>query len=269
MRYCDLVVRGTVESVTEEIKPESEAVPMLPGTRDDLYVRVKKVRLHVQEVLRGNTAKESLEFVAFVGMSVFKDNYVEGQETVVGLIWGDKVLGGSYWLNSENARFVQGEKGWVAQEGANVSPGLEEIRRQLRAASPEVAIENADLLVTGDVRDVRVETVRGDGTKTAVLMSIDVTNVRSVSGDALPTEIVVRQIMSGDYWPAWRDPAPFREQPANGKRYCFFLKKIDSGYALERGINGIFEVRNERLYFAGRTATNLTVQRVREIRQKQ
>jgi hypothetical protein len=269
LRYCDIVVRGTIQSATEELKPENEATPMLPEGSPDFSVRVAMIRMTAEEVMRGSLTAESLEFVAFVGMSIFKNNYVVGQEIVVGLVWGQDVLGGSYWLPSEHARIIRDSAGWVDQGGGAVLTDLSRLKRSLSQVAPEQVMKESDVAITGEVRDVRVETIHGENEQTAVLMSIELKNVQSLSGQAMPSEITVKQITSGDFWPAWRDSAPPREMPPKGKQYCFFLRKIDDGYAVVRGINGMFEVRDGRLYFAGRTPVNLTTQQVGELWPKQ
>jgi hypothetical protein len=99
-------------------------------------------------------------------------------------------------------------------------------------------------------------------------MSITLKSVEALGGAKIPSEIVVKQITSGSYWPVWRDTAPLREVPAVGSQYCVMLREIDGGYAIAGGVNGIYEVRDGQLYFGGRTPVNITTRQLRRMRER-
>ncbi|HXV12728.1 MAG TPA: hypothetical protein VEC56_00850 [Candidatus Krumholzibacteria bacterium] len=264
MRYCDLVVRGTIETSSVELKKRNEVMPMLPPTESDVFVDVALVRMKVDEVMRGDFDAEHVAFVSFLSSSAFGDeNYEPGRELVVGLIWGQNVLGGSYFLFSETTRFVRLGDAWEEQRGDTVLTDLSALRSALVKTTPRQILTQADAVVTGVVRDVRLDTVSDEGDRHAVQMTIALDNVRWLAGDGAATQLSVRQLMSGNYWPSWRDAAPWREMPIAGKEYCLFLKEIEEGYAVFGGVNGTFEVRDDHLYFAGRTPVNLTVPEIR------
>jgi hypothetical protein len=263
MRYCDVVVRGTVESVIVAARPQDQAMPMLPGGRSDRLVEVATVRLRIESALRGDVAGETIDFVAFVGASIFRNNYEPGQETVVGLVWGADVLGGSYWLRSDYGRFVRHAEGWVAQSGSEVLSDLDGMTLALQEVAPRRLLKKAELVIMGDVRDTRMETVRGADGSTAVMLSIDLQRVEVVKGEPVGSDVTVVQLTSGDYWPSWRDSAPFRDVIARGKRYCFFLSQEADGFVVVGGVNGAFEVRGDTLYFAGRSSVDLTVKEMK------
>ncbi|HET6349002.1 MAG TPA: hypothetical protein VFH88_07965 [Candidatus Krumholzibacteria bacterium] len=258
-RYCDLVVKGQVTDVTVEVKPRRQAMPMVPGGNDDSGVDVATTTLAVDEVMRGNTQQDSIRFVSFVGASLFKKNYSVGQELIVGLNWGKDVLGGSYWLFSEHGRFIHEENGWVNQGDGRVLTDLTELQKRLSDVSPESVLNQCELAVVGAVDSMKAKTIYGPDKSDAVQWSIFLRDSRSIRGATVPSEIAIRQITSGNYWPDWRDPAPLRSMIEPGTRYCFFLKKIEDGYAPVRGINGMFEVRDDSLYFAGRTPIDITI----------
>ncbi|MCI0450774.1 MAG: hypothetical protein L0Z51_00100 [Candidatus Latescibacteria bacterium] len=264
MRYCDIVVRGRIVTADVEMKPRNEALPMMPGNPDS-FLPVAMVRVSVEEVLRGDWTRDTVDFVSFVSISGFKSNYEPGQDIFVGLVWGETVLGGSYWLNTEAARFVRRNEGWVWQGDGVVLADLSELITQLQETSPTRVLEKSDAAVTGIVSDVRLSTIAGAVDSRAVQMSIFLERVVWFDGHGTETKIVVRQLMSGDYWPDWRDSAPWREMPAIGKEYCVFLKRIADGYAVFGGINGTFEVRGDQLYFAGRSRVGVTTRDVRQI----
>ncbi|HEX5131081.1 MAG TPA: hypothetical protein VFX92_01195 [Candidatus Krumholzibacteria bacterium] len=263
LRYCDVVVQGVVESSVVELEPRMAAMPMLQGGNHEQFVKVARVTLRVQKVLRGTVTGAQIEFVSFVGTSIFTDNYRPGQETVLGLVWGEDVLGGSYWLFSEYGRFVRGPAGWVSQRGTSLED-LNDLENALDAIAPRQLLRRAEIVVVGEIGDTRLSTVGGPEGKGGVVMSIDLRDVRVLSGTNAPSELTVVQVLSGEYWPTWRDSAPLRIAPDLGKCYCLFLRRGVDGFSLVGGINGAFEVRESHLYFAGRTRVDLTIQQIIE-----
>jgi hypothetical protein len=262
LRYCDLVVEGKVADVTIEVKPRRQAMPMVPGGSDNTGVEVATITLVVDEVMRGNAPQDSLRFVSFVGASMFKKNYFPDQEMVVGLNWGKDVLGGSYWLFSEEGRFIRGDKGWSNQGDGTALTDLTELQTLLNNVSPKSVLDQCELAVVGSVDSMKAKTIYGPDKSDAVQWSITLRDARSIRGAQVPSEIAIRQITSGNYWPAWRDPAPLRSIIESGTRYCFLLRKIEDGYTPVRGVNGMFEIRDGRLLFAGRTPVDLTIETI-------
>lgn len=264
MRYCDVVVRGRVVSARIEMKPQNEALRTMPAI-PDVFLPVAMVRVSVEEVLGGDWTHDTIDFVSFVSGSGFDSNYEPDQDTVVGVVWSENVLGGSYYLHTEAARFVRARDVWSGQRGGVVLADLADLRMRIQETSPSRVLKRSDAVAAGLVRDVQVSTITGTNGSSAVQMSIFLERVEWLGGNGTESEIVVRQLMSGDYWPDWRDPAPWREMPEKGKEYCLFLKRIADGYAVSGGINGTFEVRGDQLYFAGRSRIGLTKGNVREI----
>ena len=265
MLYCDVVVRGVVQSFSQELRQKKDAMPMLGKDYPDAYVRVALVSFQVEETLRGEIAPGALEFVALVGTSAFdSDNYEVGRELVVGLVWGEGVLGGHYWLFSEGARLVHSGAGWRKQRGeGGMIPDLNEVRSTLRQFEPEVLAKEADVVVRGSIGAWQVESQNGQRGEWGTKVSIQLEQVSAIRGGPVPNEMIVNEFV-GHRDSAWVNPAPFRKRPTSGADYCFFLKREGDMYVVCGGANGAHEIRTNRLYFSERTPIRLTISRIAE-----
>ncbi|HEX5131080.1 MAG TPA: hypothetical protein VFX92_01190 [Candidatus Krumholzibacteria bacterium] len=265
LRACDVVVSGDVIAVERSLEPATEALPMLMMQRADDFTQVTRVRMDVREVFWGEGVPRSIEFLVFASLSLYRDDYAVGQRMLVGLVWGDDVLAGNYWLHSERGRLLFSGIGWKVQDGSEVFADLITVREAFSAVAPSQTIESADLVVVGVLRDVRrTQEITPSGTD-AAFMRMQFVDLVPIVGDLVASELNVVQITSGDYWPEWRDTTPFRT-PETGRTYCMALRKVGADYAIINGINGIWEVRGDDLYFSGRSRSGLRIGAIREIR---
>lgn len=261
--YSDLVVRGTVVSVTRRVEQVGIVMPMLPTAQPELFTEFAEVRLSVEEIMRGSVDTDTIGFVAYVTASIFRDNYEPEQRMVVGLTWGENVLGGSYWMSSDSGRFLLGDAGWYQQEGKLVVHDLEEFRMLLAPVSPLSVLALSDLVVIGDMTGSAIDyPVSPEGEEYA-LMRYRFVNVEALKGGPVDQRIEVKSITSGNYWPDWRidETSPHL---LRGTRYCLFLKRVGGDLFVMRGANGAFEVRGNRLFYPGRSCVDLTTDQVRE-----
>ncbi|MDH4037525.1 MAG: hypothetical protein OEX18_12250 [Candidatus Krumholzibacteria bacterium] len=165
-------------------------------------------------------------------------------------------------MRDDRVRFVEGRSGWQQQNDGLYLKDLGEIRGRLAAANPRRVMREAEIVVTGCLRreEHRYATAP-DGTEYA-LIELHLSEVRSVGGEPLDSTIQIAAIASGDYWPEWRYDST-RPRVTTGRDYCVALQRVDDGFVVPWGINGMFEVRDGMLYFAGRTPTGLSLEDVR------
>jgi hypothetical protein len=183
-----------------------------------------------------------------------------------GTLWGEDVLGGNFSLYSESARLIHGDDGWVVQDGSSVLADLSSLKAALVAVAPLRSVEQADLVLVARLRDVTIETRPCATGEETTYMTLVFEALETLVGEAASGDLRVTQITSGSDWPDWRDASPLRT-PRKGRTYCLALREIGSGYAIVNGINGVWEVRDGGLYFAGRSRTKFTINGIRKLGQ--
>ena len=123
----------------------------------------------------------------------------------------------------------------------------------------------------GGARDLEVRTIASSpiGGFLVVHLIYDVRDAMGANAVNTACERLaprVEAITSGNYWPAWRDDSTFPKKIEDGKRYCYFLRRIETGFVVLRGVNGAYEVDGSQLVFPGREKkAGLTVDEIRKI----
>jgi hypothetical protein len=235
---CDLVVRGQVTS-TAVSYPLGAEFTSEPTERDYNYaVEITTIRLRMQEILWGECDGDTLDFIVHSKDYPRAEEYVPGNEVIVGLVWRETELGGSYVHWNDECRFRDLEGQWVQVGGTRQAFSKDTIKSLLDHASVDSLLEGADVVLEGTAASRWLETdTLENGNRVRILrVTIDATKVlRGVSQPSYE----VSAITTGDYWPIWRRPTPdIRENTA----YYFLLKRIDSEYVFHGGVNGVFEV---------------------------
>lgn len=247
---CDIVAEGTVDEVRIRTESLRDTWPMkVPGS-SDMMIRVAEVTLRVSDTLKGSWSEPTIRFIVYVDSSVFKTNYSKGERMVVGLVWSDALLGGMYRLWADQARLVWQGNEWVQQLGGKILPDLEELQGVLIGVAPRRVLAEEEIVAVG--RLVGVSSLRkyDEAGNEYVLKQMQFTNVRLLpgAGSALPGDITVSMVRSGDYWPAWRLVSSHARVLKEGRDYCVAIRNTEEGYVIPHGRDGIFEVRNDELF---------------------
>jgi hypothetical protein len=258
---CGLVVKGNIASITSKQARIADALPMLLPTfpNPDMRVDYKEVTISISEVLKGPAQGNVLAFVVETSVSTFRDNYYVGESCIVGLKWSDEALGGVYYLFSDRARFVQERDGWVRQRDDLALDNIDELRTALTAAEPHQVLNAADLVITGRLRTSTLRYGHKPGGVEYTEETLHLDDVETLKGVYDGGEAVVRSIISGSYWPAWREEETYPRM-TKGERYCLFLRRVDGDLVLFRGANSVFQIEGGALRSLGaHRPTDLTV----------
>ncbi len=261
---CSVVVRGSVASIASQQAPVADVMSMFMSTFPDpgSLVEFKEVTLSVDEVLKGELKTTTITFNVNVCMSTFRDNYMIGEECIVGLKWSPDALGGVYYLFSDRARLVEEGHRWVQQGERVETDDIGRLRATLAAAAPRRVLGGADLVISGRLRSSSLSYLRdADGHEYAE-ETLHLENVETLKGVSPGTAADVKVITSGDYWPAWREEGTVPKL-LEGYPYCLFLRKTDQGLVLFRGLNSAFEIDGNALRAIGaRYPTDLNLNEV-------
>jgi hypothetical protein len=250
-----------VIAVERAFRPQQETIPWLEG-RPGLDDRVAFVTIRISSVYSGRSNEEVITFVAFVSLSIFEDEYEVGQGLVVGLKWGENVLGGYYWLFSEMTRFTRQGDEWRSIRGTAVS-SPQQIRDHLQKSSGRETLARASSVIVGVVKGFSTQIIDGPNDTTANQLVMEVVVKDVLRGPPSDDTVKVYQITSGDYWPDWRYPAPFTAIPEPNDTLCFFLRRDAARYVIVGGVDGVFVVRGEGLFRGSARAPELGISDVR------
>lgn len=258
---CDLVVRGEIISASVKQERINDGMPFWPTADPEATTPMARVRLAVDEVLRGALPTNPVEFIAYVSLSHMQDNYETGQETVVGLMWGPDVMDGMFTMMADRRRFVRTSEGWEQQGRSSlVLNDLSYLRSILEKLEPHRLLADADAIITARLTEKCVEfPVSPQGARYG-LMTYRLSEVEVLRGEFVND---VKAITSGDYWPVWREDPTYPQNVEVGRRYCFFLRRTEDGFAVLRGISGVYEIWGDDLAWPGRRAIDLTLDEVR------
>jgi hypothetical protein len=248
--FADLVVQGTVVETKVEMVPIEELRKNVPPGFAGRYGRVSKVVLKVVDVLKGY---ESFERLAFVFHESVRAPSLRktGTDVIVGLVWNEKLLGGSYELKLAEGLYAFNGETWVSQ--GEVKGGREHSLAELRAKLDSVSMEHlskeASTVLIGTVVSINDSIYRGDGREYGLIRNIKLRVDRVIEGTATK-EITVTSVVDGTYWPNWRYQMP--RGISVGNRYYVFAGDDEEIVYVLGGVNGFFRVDEDRLLYNNR-----------------
>jgi hypothetical protein len=223
-------------------------------------IEVTLVTVRVDTVLRGELVDPTVTFVAQTGWSNFRKNYEIGSPVTVGLQWWGYMLGGSYVLYSDEARFVRTKDGWIPQGHRHGRFSDDDFKQVLDATRPENLAQGADVIVIGTVsRSDYLEVASNDG-GTNLVMRVELLVDEVVKGDKADTLNVTWAVRGGSK--AHR-LAPAPRTIEDGKKYIFFLQRDDESLELYGGVSGIYVVKGSALLFRGTSPIAASVGQIR------
>ena len=261
---CDIVTKGTVSDVQIRVGSLHDTWPMeVPGS-DTMMVRVAQVTLRVDQVIKGNWGEQTIQFIVYIDASSFGANYVRGEQMVVGLVWGEDILGGTYRLWADQARLVWEGNEWVQQFGGKTLPNLDELRRVLATVATRRVLAAEEVVVLGRLVAVSSQHKYDDVGNEYVLKLLEFTNVRSLpgAGSTPPSQITVSIVRSGNYWPAWRMVSSCPRRLKQGRDYVVAIRNTEDGYVVPYGRDGIFELENNELFSVSGSRVGVSIESV-------
>jgi hypothetical protein len=242
--WSDLVVRGKVEAVIDEDIPAELLVP--DWTYGGMF-KIAVIDFALDEVLLGSASGSTMTFVVEMSNSNTRADYKPGDEIVVGLIFKPDFREGTYFVRSDEARFVLEDGAWVRQGHSPERQALriDELRTIVEPAKLDSAIKSADQVVSGVVTSVEERFVDGPNGGVARVLDVTLRSQEFYKGRSTSGDVIFQMFSGGTYWPAWAQPWPGR--PETGTSYCVLLQEIDGKLYSAGGVNGFFRVKNGRL----------------------
>ena len=249
LHSADLVVRGSVTGVADKDISSGDFWMQSPGS--GMTDHVATVTLHVAETLRGPSANNpDVTFLVYRNPMETRLVYSPGDEMIVCLYFHPRL--NMYYQTSSYSRYQKRGATWVSGESETSEKVFDE--RELRKKIDEVSIDSvasdASLVVLGKVKSVKHSGLVGPDGSSAELVTIGllVQDVEkgSVSEGVIPISFIIR----GAYWPAWRRDVP--REYSEGQTWWCFLRKNELGWYPFAGSNGLFEVKEGKLFYAGR-----------------
>ena len=260
---ADLVVRGLITSVVEDLVPATE---LSPTWSSGGKCQIAMIQMSVDEVVRGWYEDETLAFVVDMSSSSLRGSYAAGEHMIVSLKYRPDFRNGTFFSAGNRSRFVLDKKTstWVRQGGAGESLDLREIRELVRPAKLDVVVSSSDKIVVGLVTDARRTTVYEADSSAASYVWVVTANVdRVLKGAPLQETITFQMFQAGTYWPSWADPGP--SEVITGGRYCIFLKTINGILYSAGGVNGFFSVGKDDQLVRNGLLLPVTIDRVRDL----
>jgi hypothetical protein len=244
---ADVVVRGTVASVSEGGVPTREGEPEHPEATS--YLRFKFVDLNVSEVIRGYYNETNMTIGVNLSRSDMGGNYEVGDEMVVSLNFNPKLRGGMYVISSENGRFVREGSVWKQQGEWNEQLSIEQMRLLVKSTSVEAVAKAADCIVIGTITAIRETRINDPSTtgageeRSCLIWTVTILVERVVAGEPLSGSIEFDMFRGGSYWPRWASVRPNAVKA--GEKRLVFLQRVDGRLVAAAGANGYYGI-NEK-----------------------
>jgi hypothetical protein len=252
--YSDLVVRGVITDI------ETGLVTMdnwLSAThRPDRRLPITKVELDIKEVIKGYWQEQRLTFVSPGGYPPdsgdrddirvdihidtdrfkYSYNYTVGEEIIVALRYSPRMVGGSYMVGSDEGRYIKRNGEWVNQGTNEASISIKEMRELARSVEPVSLVSDADVVVSGIVREVSIDTLGRFTEIQRILLSVDRIWKGTGMSDKVEFAMVIKR---GKGLPWYRGPVP---AIGIGEEWVCFLKNGPCGLFPFAGMNSLLQL---------------------------
>lgn len=248
--YSDLVVRGTVTSLSEtEVlisdlwMDASELRSKLPPWKTKLV----SVTLQVTEVLRGNILSGEQTFLVWDETSEAHSAYTVGAEMLI-CSYYHRVLK-MYYQTTAYGRYARDGLNWRTEQTIRGQRTFTDADLRAKISSMELreVVSNAELIVEGVVESVKKTTVFGPDSSSAELTMITMRVGTTRKGAFADDAITVNALTGGLYLPAWATHVPQSFEP--GQRWLCFLKRNEMGWYPFAGTNGLLRIeKNAYVY---------------------
>jgi hypothetical protein len=247
--YGELVVRGTVTSISSVMVPYDSLVPSI---EEDVLFPVSVIDVEIHDVIKGAWTQNHVQ--AYLpgdpklgGFSMdVKYDYAVAEEVILCLHYDPRLLGGVFRLWGDWGSFVKREGVWLARRISDKEVCLDSIERIAREAEPPRMFDEADAVILGSIEDV-VRRELGTGER-GVADHIAVRVEESWKGPSTGETVLVRAIRKGTNLP-WYAPVP---RLSAGESYFMFLKRDHAGFYPFIGFNGFLKVSGDQLVMNGR-----------------
>ncbi|MDH4338112.1 MAG: hypothetical protein OEX18_12645 [Candidatus Krumholzibacteria bacterium] len=261
LRDADIVVRGTVASITEGTVRQADFW-MLPESEMLRDKTVAYVTMHVNEVLRGPAQSGDWTLMVYNHPLEVDGFFPVGQEMVVCGFFHPRLR--LYYQTAAKSRYLKTGSDWASRDGDHTSTISDSaMRASVRQWELANVIEQAELIVEGEVVAVEKSVITGpDGAKAElakISLRVDQLDKGRVVG--IP-RIDLVAITRGRYSPEWRMPVP--KNYVVGQRWLCMLKRNEHGWYSFAGVNGLFQVVDGGLIYAERVTYWRTRSYVRE-----
>jgi hypothetical protein len=240
--YSDLVVRGTVNAVHEELRPAGEF--LLDYNQPDAFVLVTFVSVDIAKVMKGYWPNMSITFTVAEYVAP-RSRFSVGTEIVAGLTFRPEVRKGTYVLRSTPAYYERVGNDWVADSGVHYSPA--EIAEVVDRVTLENLAVESDAIVLASIDSISETDSLVDGRFALTLREIRFRVGQVIAGEEVPTTITVSSIAGGVWWPAWREPLPNRMRIDD--EFIVFLVRAGGEFRVNGGVNGMLRRDGEKLIY--------------------
>lgn len=240
----DFIVRAIIVHAQSELVPELDYDPRPPFMKG--FVRISRVRLDVEEVLKGVCDSTHIDLVSEGHVDIRQP---EGREVIVGANFDELLMGGSYPYRQSQI-FFRSRSGWASYSGVIDDT---ELREAIHAVSIERLAEQADIVATAIVDSIWRSTFSMSVTATDRSAEIEAWRLRLLGirkGTDVPDLVSLQLIRRGSYRPAWRYPMPRKID--QGDSVYVFLKRDEDVYHALGGMNGCLEVIDSHLIYNDR-----------------
>lgn len=248
--YADIVLKGQVEEITEEIIPSESLTPPVTG----FNYHIAKIRFRVLDVLVGEWSERYLPLIALSHSTEVEFDMKTGNTYIISARYseyGSYCHGGIFILRQASSRFlIEGDR-WTRGSLKNpISEGEIEdlyfaIGRIKQNRSVESLVQRADLIMRGEISDIAKDLSLSDD---GIMKDIDkvTINIRSlIKGEYESNSIEIKMIGTGSYRPDWRQRVP---EIHKGEEWIIFLQfRDDVGFYPFAGVNWMFQIKNGKV----------------------
>ncbi len=240
--YADLVVQGTIESLTFQRVRQKDYFG-LPARDPQRLILIESMTLQVIRVLKGSYGSSTVPLFS-MGSSGLR----EGDEYILGLR-ASRVRKGEFVFRNIADAYVKATDGWFRPEDGKWFT-YDQIKSITESTRIENVTRNADLIAVGTVAAVReYEYTGSDGHGEIRECTVEVDSL--FKGTLEGQKLIFKMVTAGSYFPVWRTQVPLEINA--GELWYLFLKRGDieggPGYYAFAGVNGLLKIEGQRLIY--------------------